>query len=278
MNEENDIIFGYKVNSEENQIMKKRSYTVVKSNILIQNARFQLSLFEQKLLVYIIAQIKPDDTELKRYTISIKEFCRVCGIDYKNGGNYAYIKKTIEKMAQRFMWINISENNVQKETMIRIIERPYISKQSGTIEIKLDEVMQEYLLFLKNTGNFTIYDAIFSLPMTSSYSMRFYELFKSYANQGIIRISVKKLREILMLDKKSYDRWSNLKSRILDVAISEINEKTDIDVRYKTSRKERKIDYITFLITNKGTDDTLLIWKQNQKILNKEIDNDNDDL
>ena len=70
------------------EISKQRSYTVVKSNEIIQKARYDLSVTELKLLAYIISKIKPTDTELQEYSFSVKDFCQVCGIDYTNGYNY----------------------------------------------------------------------------------------------------------------------------------------------------------------------------------------------
>ena len=47
---------------------------VRKSNDLIQNAMYSLSLSQQKLMLHIFAMIKPSDTELPRYEMSIYEF------------------------------------------------------------------------------------------------------------------------------------------------------------------------------------------------------------
>ena len=64
-----------------------RSYKVVKANSLIQQARFSLSSQEQKITLFIISKIKPEDAEFKEYKFGAQEFCRVCGIDYTGGKN-----------------------------------------------------------------------------------------------------------------------------------------------------------------------------------------------
>ena len=50
---------------------------VRKSNDLIQNAMYSLSLSQQKLMLHIFAMIKPSDTELPRYEMSIYEFLKL---------------------------------------------------------------------------------------------------------------------------------------------------------------------------------------------------------
>ena len=68
---------------------------VVKSNDLIQKSRFDLSLQEQKIVLYLISQITPYDEEFKLYEFSIPDFCKICGIDHTSGGNYADLKKAV---------------------------------------------------------------------------------------------------------------------------------------------------------------------------------------
>jgi len=59
------------------------SQTIVrKSNDLIQNAMSTLTLSQQKLMLHIFAMIKPSDTELPRYEMSIYEFLKLCGVEY----------------------------------------------------------------------------------------------------------------------------------------------------------------------------------------------------
>ena len=112
-----------------------RNKTVVKANELIQKSRFNLSLQQQKIVLYLISQITPNDEEFRLYEFSITDFCRVCGIDPYNGQNYLDLKQAIKDIADKSLWISIDED---EETLLRWIEKPYINKKSGTIKIRLD--------------------------------------------------------------------------------------------------------------------------------------------
>ena len=92
------------IDEEKNEIKTKQDYWVVKGNALIQQSRFSLSLIEQKTVAYICSMIKPATVETRSkicpdspwqldYTFDIQTYCKICGIDWDNGGNYAYIKK-----------------------------------------------------------------------------------------------------------------------------------------------------------------------------------------
>ena len=87
---------------ESFEIKKSKGYLVVKSNDLIQRNRFELSLPEQKTVAYICSMIQPMQTEESgfqlEYEFKIREYCKICGIDYDNGKNYQDVKATLKKI------------------------------------------------------------------------------------------------------------------------------------------------------------------------------------
>ena len=150
--------------AHENYI-ELRNKMVVKANDLIQKSRFDLSLQQQKIILFLISHIEPSDKEFKLYEFSVIDFCQVCGIDYTAGKNYKDIKKAIKEIADKSVWIKTQDD---EETLLRWVEKPYINKNSGTIKIRLDEDMKPYLLQLKK--NFTQYELIYTLQFKSKYT------------------------------------------------------------------------------------------------------------
>ena len=91
-----------------------------KSNDLIQNAMYSLTLSQQKLMLHIFAMIKPSDTELPRYEMSIYEFLKLCGVDPHNGSMYANRCKQKHRRDianAKVQWIRLA--GTQKITMFR---------------------------------------------------------------------------------------------------------------------------------------------------------------
>jgi hypothetical protein len=80
---------------QDRQITTERSHAIVKHNRLIQKSRHNLSLQEQKIILYLVSKIKPEDTKLKQYEFRLSEFCRVCGIE-KSGRTYKELKDTVQ--------------------------------------------------------------------------------------------------------------------------------------------------------------------------------------
>jgi hypothetical protein len=47
----------------------------------LAEARYELTAREQKLLLYVIAMIEPEDEDFKRYIINIGEFAQLANLD-----------------------------------------------------------------------------------------------------------------------------------------------------------------------------------------------------
>ena len=230
----------------DKKISKQQSYFVVKDNALIQRTRYSLTLQQQKLLLFMISKIKPQDEPYKDYTMSIRDYCRVCGLDYDNGGNYAYIKQSLKHIADKSMWMR---TNTGKHILLRWLDRVIIDENSGNIIFSFHRDMFPYLLNLQEC--YTQYSFLNVLSMRSTYSIRLYELLRSYMNMdSVIIMSLDDLRDRIGCEK--YPRFSNFKQRVLDPAIDEINDDTDIEVEYQLDKVEsRSYNRIKFYITNK---------------------------
>lgn len=227
---------------------------VNKSNELIQQSRFNLSLQEQRIILYLISHITPYDQDFKLYEFNIQDFCKVCGIDSEGGQSYRDIKAAIKSIADQSIWIHLDED---EETLLRWIEKPYINKNSGTIRIRLDEDMKPFLLNLKK--NFTSYELIFTLRFKSKYSIRLYELIKSIHYRPLEEyeriFTLDELRRLM--GAETYTTYQTFKTRALNMAVSEINLYSDATVQYVPLKKGRAVNAIKFIIRSKDTMEAL---------------------
>ena len=119
-----------------------RDNRVTKANELIQKSRFNLSLQQQKIVLYLISQITPYDEDFKLYDFSIPEFCRVCGIDCNNGKNYKDLKTALKEIRDKSIWVTLPDG---RETTLAWIEKPYIEPKNGVVQVRLDKDMKPYL-------------------------------------------------------------------------------------------------------------------------------------
>ncbi len=86
-----------------------------------------------------------------------------------------------------------------------------------------------------------------NLELRSQYSIRFYDWAKKYVEDGTKTISLEELRRVLGLEsvkdaegniihEAPMPVWANFRQRALDVAILEINAKTDLKIKLVSDR------------------------------------------
>ena len=100
----------------------------------------------------------------------------------------------------------------------------------------------EVIEILRTTDYFTklnLHDFNF---LESKYSIVLYEWLKRYESAPQIPVlTVEELRKITnTAEKKTYDNFSDFQKRVLDVAVSEISEKTPYTVTYETIKTKAK--------------------------------------
>lgn len=233
--------------SKDSQIIIERNYKVVKGNEIIQKAKFDLSTMEQKTFCYAVSKIKPTDVKDTEYTFTVNEYCDVCGINRNSGKTIEEVKAALKRLSDKSFYI-LDENG--DWVLIRWLSKVKISPKSGRIKIKFDEDMQKYLIGLYD--NYTQYSLICVLPMRSAYSIRLYELLKSYAGQG------QKQKEFEIDDLKArlaapYVNFKDFRVFALEKATREINEFTDIEISWEPVNKGRKVVSVLFHIAKRDS-------------------------
>lgn len=223
---------------------------VCKSNELIQKSKFSLNRAEIQIVNYMIAQIDSPryDINFNRIRFEVKEFYNLLGVENIAGSAYNYLKNTIQKLADKSMWIPLDGG---KETLIRWIEKPIIDKHSGCIEIKLDDDLKPYLL---NMNGYIKAQLSYSFQMTSKYSIRLYELLKSWegSKNGIKKFEIDELKKQIDATQKSYNNFAKFNQTVLTIAVREINDITDLHTSYTVIKSGRKVTYIEFTIKKKA--------------------------
>lgn len=251
------------------EIENMRYKSVRKANDLIQKSRFDLSIQQQKIVLYLISQITPFDEDFKMYEFDIIEFCKVCGIDYDSGRNYELLKKQIKAIADKSIWLKLGN----EETLLRWIEKPYINKKSGKIKIKLDEDMKPYLLQLKE--NYTQYELIYTLHFKSKYTIRLYELIKSihYKELEVYKryYTIEEIRILLGVEDGKLTEFKNLKARVLNPAIEEINRYSEKNIVPEWVKRGNKVVGVDLVITSKDTINMINILGDIEKEMNGQI-------
>lgn len=245
------------------EIIQARDYKVVKGNEIIQKARYSLGLAEIKAFSFIVSKIKPTDQVFCEYTFSINEYCKVLGINTNNGKNIQTVKKSLKALVDKSFFLTLEDGT---ETTISWLNKIWIDKGKGTIRVRLDDDLQKYVTGLYT--NYTQYELLCTLPMKSSYSIRIYELLKSYSFTKKHTFKVDELKRALGCEH--YDRFPDFKRRVIEIAVKEINTFTDLEVSWQPIMQGRKVIELEFHIKMRDIWSRLSTQKNATAAVNKD--------
>jgi plasmid replication initiation protein len=219
---------------------------VVRKHNDVNEACYKMSVPEMRLILSCVAQIDFEQIITKEdpFYISAVEYSKIFGVDQKNV--HREIKKAVAEL-----WD--AEIIIPRENKKPLITRWISAKAEygdGGAEIHWASDVIPYLMKLHENGNYTMYQLENVGGLKSAYGIRLYELLIQYKTVGERKIQVQELREILCLGDK-YKKMCNLKARVLDVAIKEINAETDLNISYKNIKRGRSIIALHFTIKGK---------------------------
>ena len=73
--------------------------------------------------------------------------------------------------------------------------------------------------------------------LNSKYSVALYELIKDYQNIGGITITVENFRKLMGIDQGKYRYFTMLEQKVIQKAVTEINQKTDIHITFQSIKE-----------------------------------------
>jgi plasmid replication initiation protein len=230
-----------------------------KSNELIE-ARYKLTLEEQRLVLLLSSVIRTDDEDFKDYEIRVSDFVQMFGLEKRKA-----IYKAVEEAARELSGKKIDLSNGKERIYASWLSYVRYIEGSGVVQLRFDKSLKPYFLQLKNCiRGFTQYNLATVINFKSTYSIRLYELLKmevwkaekARTTQFEKIFEIEEYRQILGIDKKSYPIFADLKKRVIETTIKEISEQTDLNIAETNYIKTgRKITGIMFVVKIRQADE-----------------------
>jgi plasmid replication initiation protein len=213
---------------------------IVQHNNLI-NGRFDINSSELRVLLYMLASIKKDDTEFKPVRVPVSFIA-----SSKGGKTYKIIRSFQTSLVEKTFTIELLEQKKDKvqrrfKAFNIFAEAEYLEGENA-LSVIFSERIKPYLLQI--TGNFTSTELQQVLNLKNVYSYRIYWLLKQYHKFGERTIDLEEFREMLML-KDKYPNFFSLKPKVLDIAKEDLKD-TDMAFEYEPLRKSNKVYAIKF--------------------------------
>ena len=225
---------------------------VVKTNRL--NQAFQvLSLAEFHIVQLAIVDARDTGTGLTTdipLRIDALRYADVFGTTRQNA--YMRMKEAEETLFNRRFSFFDEDGKLVKSRWISQVK--YLDNE-GAIEIVFTPAVVQGISRINGVKEFfTQYLLSQTAQLKSVYSSRLYELLIQWRSTGKTPIiNLEDFRAQLGVEENQYKLMSDLKKRVLDLAINDINEKTDIKVNYQQHKKGRSISGFSFTFKQKKT-------------------------
>lgn len=241
---------------------------VCKSNALIE-ASYRLSLYEQRIMLACIAQVRRDKplSDQQLYLVSAQQIAEMTGT--KIGTAYQNLKAASERLFDRRVTLNEAPNGEgAKIRLTRWVQEVVYQESMGSVSLRFSTPMIPYLSQL--TEQFTRYALSDVAKMTSAYAIRLYELLVQWRSIGRREVEIEWLRETMQLE----DRYSNirdLKRWVLEPAIQQINEHSPMMVTWDQRKTGRKVTHLVFDFISKKPERPAVKAKLKEKLTDAEV-------
>lgn len=223
----------------------------IRQHNALTNARYEYTELQLDLFFFIVSKLRKDEKDTV-YQLDVRELSKLTGKRY----NGAYLQKATADMGSRMLEI---EDDKEYRQIWMFQQIRYI-KGEGIIEFDLTKYVLPYLFQLKN--NFTSYELAAALRLTSKYAKRIYQLCSQWKDVGETKkYDLEEFKKMLgLLDEKGnekMERISQLREKVLDVSVKQINEHTELHIGYNLEKRGKTFRYISFTVKSQALAETI---------------------
>lgn len=212
---------------------------VVQANELVV-ATYTMTTKEKQLLLSCISRIdsRPDAPNINKqtkFTVTVEEVSKIFYNDRNKKNAFRDLEEASDRLFSREVWIALDNG---KKLRTRFVSGILYDPNDSQITITFSENILPYLTQLK--ANFTKYKLIEISELSSIHSIRLYELIICWIGQYQYskKIELDDFRYIMGVGGK-YKQFGQLRERVIETAIAEINESTNYKVSVEYHKRGR---------------------------------------
>ena len=219
---------------------------VVKDNALI-NASYNLEVSEQRLILLSIVRARETGqgiNENVRLHIHASDYAKQFNTTKETA--YEVLKSAAETLFNRqFSYKEQDDNNKEFVIKSRWVSQIAYAEKHAELHIIFAPAVVPLITRLEK--HFTSYEMKQLAHVTSKYGVRIYELIIQWRELGKTPVmEINDFRFKLGIEPHEYKQMGHFKSRVLEPAIKQINEFTDIKVEYLQHKSGRTITGFEF--------------------------------
>lgn len=232
--------------NKNKQLTRRQRGIIRAKSDFFRTARYGLSLQEHRIVYYAILKGQQDKRPFEPVDLSIKDFKELCGL--KGESTYSSMRNLTKKLSGRVVEVIYKDNDGQ-----HLIQAPWLSSivyhaKEGRVTIEPNKALQPFF----EGKPFTETEFYFLIKFTSQHAERLYEILKSLNFKPLVDFDIEDLRQRLYIREEQYTNFKDLRRRVLEPAIRDINEFTDLEISMRTKNgPKNKVEIIYFTIDKK---------------------------
>ena len=224
---------------------------VVKDNALI-NASYNLDLDEQRLILLANVEARESGKGINAndpLTVHAESYINQFGV-HRNTAYQALKDACDDLFARQFSYQSLSEKgNTINHKSRWVSEVAYIDNEAVVRLIFAPAIVP---LITRLEEQFTKYEIQQISNLTSAYAVRLYEILIAWRSTGKTPlITMYDFRQKIGVLETEYKRMYDFKKYVLDIALKQVNEHTDIIVKVEQHKTGRSITGFSFSFKQK---------------------------
>ena len=228
--------------------MKKPDTSIeVRHHNALTTARYEYTETQLDIFYYLLSRLRKNQSDTV-HEISVQHMSELTGKQY----NYKQLRLSTQAMGNRSFEIETVDELGQKVfRQLWMFKRVDYVLGTGRIRIEFTEPAIPYLFELNN--NFTSFELLAALSLTSKHAKRIYTICSQWKDKGQTPSqTVLALKKTLgLVDEKGneeYTKISMFKVKVLDVAVRQISDLTNLAISYKLEKVGRTYTNIKFTV------------------------------
>ena len=238
--------------------MKKNAVILQKPSGTIA-VRVDITAEQRRLyngLLWVARETIKKNKDERHYSINLAELKKLLNKSEQNKHN-DYYKDKMKELMQKIAEYNILSKDKRMSGAFVLVSHIRFEEDKETketvVKFEIPEFVRERLVNPQDSLYANI-NLVVIRGLTSKYAIILYELVRDYQRSEIPVMEMKRFKEVFGIDKvNSYNRIDNLKAKVLDKAVEELNNNENIDftVSYKLIRQGKAYKYIKFEVKPK---------------------------
>lgn len=222
---------------------EKKELVITRHNNLMEGC-YKLNLNEQRLLYLCVSKLDPRKALPKdnSFTVTAKEFAEHFLIDEKIV--YKEIEEASKALAER--WVRTNDGKYREQ--FRWVFGVRYHDNEGKVTLGFSPWVIPYLTNLRE--QFTSLKLSQISELRSVYSIRLLEFLTQFKATGKFIIELDRFKDRLAL-KDEYKRFYNLKMRVIEPAVKELKEKSNLIINWKPIKSGKTIKQLEFVFSEK---------------------------